>query len=61
MKHVKLFEEFNSSKRELDLVESIEALDEGAVKQVLGWTFFPVFSLANVIFQITQKKKKIIH
>lgn len=59
MKHVKLFEEFNSSKRELDLVESIEALDEGSVKQVLGWVFFPVFSLANVIFQITQKKKKI--
>tara|TARA_B100000497_G_C7302782_1_gene205295 strand:+ start:81 stop:536 length:456 start_codon:yes stop_codon:yes gene_type:complete len=59
MKHVKLFEEFNSSNGDLDLVESIEALDEGSVKQVLGWTFFPVFSLATVIFQITQKKKKI--
>jgi hypothetical protein len=59
MKHIKLFEEFNRSNRDLDLVESIEALEEGAVRQVLGWTFFPVFSLANVIFQITQKKKKI--
>ena len=59
MKYVKLFEEFNNSHNELDLVESIEALDEGSVKQVLGWTFFPVFSLATVIFQITQKKKKI--
>ena len=57
MKYVKLFEEFNNSHNELDLVESIEALDEGTVKQVLGWTFFGPISLAIVIFQITQKKK----
>ena len=58
MKYVKLFEEFNDVDIET-LHEEIEILDEGAVKQVLGWVFFPVFSLANVIFQITQKKKKI--
>ena len=58
MKYVKLFEEFNDVDIET-LHEEIEALDEGSVKQVLGWVFFPAFSLATVIFQITQKKKKI--
>tara|TARA_B100000768_G_scaffold41832_1_gene40716 strand:- start:402 stop:854 length:453 start_codon:yes stop_codon:yes gene_type:complete len=58
MKHVKLYEEYTRTE-DLGLVESIEALNEGSVKQILGWTFFPVFSLATVIFQITQKKKKI--
>lgn len=62
MKYVKLYEEFVNEADDVNietLHEEIEALEEGSVKQILGWTFFPVFSLANVIFQITAKKKKI--
>tara|TARA_B110000971_G_scaffold210445_1_gene237659 strand:- start:418 stop:873 length:456 start_codon:yes stop_codon:yes gene_type:complete len=59
MKYVKLYEEFSNDIDLETLHEEIEILEEGKVKQVLGWVFFPVFSLANVIFQITQKKKKI--
>jgi len=58
MKYVKLFEEFNDVDIET-LHEEIEALDEGSVKQVLGWVFFWPFSLINVVYQLVMKQQKI--
>jgi valyl-tRNA synthetase len=62
MKHVKLFEQFTEELNNVNLDalhEEIEALEEGSVKQILGWVFFPAFSLVNVVYQLARKKKKI--
>lgn len=62
MKYVKLYEEFTNEDNDVNIEtihEEIEALDEGSVKQILGWVFFPPLSLINVAYQLVQKQLKI--
>lgn len=62
MKHVKLFEEFINESNDVDietLHEEIEALEEGTVKQIIGWAFYWPFSLVNVVYQLVMKQQKI--
>ena len=62
MKHIKLFEQFTEELNHKNieaLHEEIEALEEGSVKQILGWVFFPAISLVNVLYQLVQKQNKI--
>jgi len=72
MKHIKLFEEFVTSQENIDVIvesasneakiqldEFTYSVDEGALKQVIGWTFFPALSLMNVGYQLIRKKAKI--
>ena len=62
MKHVKLFEQFIEDMNNMapyTLHEEIESLEEGSVKQILGWVFFPPLSLINVAYQLVQKQLKI--
>jgi hypothetical protein len=41
------------------ITEEIEKLDEGGLKQALGWTLFPILSRFNVWRQNAKKKTKI--
>ena len=62
MKHVKLYEEFINESNDVDienLHEEIEALEEGTVKQIVGWVIYWPFSLVNVIYQLIMKQQKI--
>lgn len=62
MKYVKLYEEFINEDSDVNIEtihEQIEALDEGSVKQILGWVFFSPLSLINVAYQLVQKQIKI--
>ena len=62
MKYVKLYEEFVNEADDVNietLYEEIEALEEGTVKQIVGWVFYWPFSLINVVYQLVMKQQKI--
>ena len=72
MKHVRLFEEFVTSQKNVDTIiesafneteiqldELTYSVNEGLVKQALGWIFFPGFSLLNVAYQFFRRRSKI--
>lgn len=50
-----LLEEFNSEM----IAEGLEDLNEGLVKQILGWMFLPQLTLLNTLRQYALKKIKI--
>jgi hypothetical protein len=67
MKHVKLFEQFlNDTDSSIDLnneaeniFESYTLLEEGWLKQVIGYTFFLPLTMVNLLYQLTMKKIKV--
>jgi len=73
MKHLQLFEQFelniendkvleaayNAEIESILLEEEFTSLDEGLLKQVIGWVFLPGLSLMNVLRQLVLKKIKI--
>jgi len=75
MKRIKLFEEFiaheeilltvndilesANNETRIQLEELTHSIDEGVVKQIIGWTLFPQISLLNVLYQFMRRRGKI--
>ncbi len=51
-----IIENYDNWKQDLELWDNIE---EGAIKQVLGWTLFTPLSIYRVIHQLVMKERKI--
>ena len=72
MKHIKLFEEFVTSQENVDIIiesasneakiqldEFTYSVNEGVLKQIIGWTFFTPLTLLNVAYQFFRRRGKI--
>jgi hypothetical protein len=43
----------------LTINEQLSSLNEGVLKQIVGWTFFPAISVLNVAYQFFRRRSKI--